>query len=117
MLLIKRASYLLEGNKYALAGGYLDRDENISQGVLREILEETGYECEIEQLFRINSDPNRKGEDRQNVDFTLVLKPLNQKGKPDKEVQEIKWFDFDNLPENISQTTSEPIQEYLKSLE
>jgi len=36
--------------------------------------------------------------------------------EPEK-IEEIKWFKLDDLPENLSQTTSEPIQEYLKSLE
>ena len=44
ILLVKRADFLLEGGKYCFPGGYLDRDETLKEGVLRELQEETGYQ-------------------------------------------------------------------------
>src|SRR5262249_38211427 len=72
LLLVKRASYLPEGGKWALPGGFLDRDETLVEGVLRELREETGWEGRVIALLRINSRPDRPHEDRQNVAFDFV---------------------------------------------
>ena len=98
ILLIKRADHLVEGNKYALPGGFLDRDETTSEGILREVKEETGYQGKIISLFRVNDKPDRKNEDRQNVDFLYLVQPEKKVAMHDNEVKEVKWFDLDKLP-------------------
>ena len=98
ILLVKRAPHLTNGNKYALIGGFMERDESTKEGALREIMEETGYKAEIVSLFRIIDNPNRRGEDRQNISFVYLVKPLEKVGTPDHEVKELKWFDLDKLP-------------------
>lgn len=98
ILLVKRAAHLTNPNKYCLPGGFLSHNENIVQGLLREVQEETGYQAEIISLFRINDRPDRKGEDRQNVDFVFLAKPIKKVSEPDSEVQEARWFKLDNLP-------------------
>jgi 8-oxo-dGTP diphosphatase len=98
VLLEKRASHLNNPNKYALPGGFLNRDETITEATKREVLEETGYEIDDLKLFVINSMPDRKGEDRQNVDFIFLAKAGEKVAKPDKEVQGVDWFDLENLP-------------------
>ena len=92
ILLVKRAPDLLEGGKWGLPGGFIDRDENAHEAVLRELLEETGWEGEIKTLFRINTNPFRKGEDRQNIVLEFLIEPIQKTGNPDKESSEIKWF-------------------------
>lgn len=100
LLLVKRSeNLLLEGDKYALPGGFLNRDETLAQGILRELKEETGYQGRIISLFRVNSRPDRKGEDRQNVTFVFLVEPIKQESQPDTEVQSIHWFDLDSLPD------------------
>lgn len=98
ILLVKRATHLLEAGKYCLPGGYLDRDENLIEGILREVIEETGYEGVIPQLFRINDNPYRRNEDRQNVSFIFIIKKGNMLSTPDDEVTEVKWFHLNELP-------------------
>lgn len=95
---IKRAKHLLEGDKYALPGGFLGRDENTKEAIKREIKEETGYDCETGELFRFNDDPNRPNEDRQNVDCAYLIDIKDKIGEHDEEVQEVIWLDLDNLP-------------------
>lgn len=99
ILLGKRAPHLLNGGKYNLIGGYLDRNETTSQVVLREVLEETGYNARIIVLFRINDSPNRPREDRQNVDFAFIVEALDKVGEMDNESTEVKWFDLESLPD------------------
>lgn len=103
ILLGKRHDSFLEGGKWGLPAGYVDRNETIYQAVLRELYEETGWEGEIISLFRINSHPDRPNEDRQNISIECIVKPLRQTGKPDWETPEIKWepidmsYDFSSL--------------------
>lgn len=98
ILLIKRAAHLINGGKYALPGGYLDRDETAEQAVVREVKEETGYDSEVLKLIKVIDRPDRPQEDRQNVAFVYAIKPLSQTGKADSEVSGIQWFDLDKLP-------------------
>lgn len=99
ILLVKRAAHLINPNKYSLPGGFLDRNEDTKTGVKREIQEETGYKCNNLRFFRINDNPNRPQEDRQNVDFIFLAEVLEKVSKADKEVKESEWFPLDDLPD------------------
>ncbi len=92
VLFIKRAPHLLEGGKIGMPGGYADRNENLGDAVLRETREETGYDAEIISLFRIIDAPNRKGEDRQNVEFVYLTKIKEKVGEIDKETAGLVWI-------------------------
>jgi 8-oxo-dGTP diphosphatase len=98
ILLVKRAPQLIEGGKWGLVGGFVDRDETIKQAVAREIMEETGYEVSDITLLRIIDRPDRRGEDRQNIAFVHVCAAGRQTGTPDWESTEIRWFPLSALP-------------------
>ena len=98
ILLAKRAAGLLEGGKWGLVGGYLDRDEIISEGARREVLEESGWEVGELTLLKINDNPNRPGEDRQNVDFIFFTDAIKQVGEADDESEALEWYNLDSLP-------------------
>jgi len=99
ILLVKRAARLIEGGKWGLVGGFVDRDETIRQAAAREIMEETGYEVTDMTLFRIINDPNRRGEDRQNIAFVHLCAAGRRTGTPDQESTEVRWFPLSALPE------------------
>jgi 8-oxo-dGTP diphosphatase len=98
LLLVRRARHLPEGGRWGLPGGFLERDETLTQGVLRELREETGWDGQVIYLLRINSRPDRPHEDRQNVAFDFVIAPLRRVGEPDDESSEIQWVPIDHLP-------------------
>jgi 8-oxo-dGTP diphosphatase len=98
LLLVRRAARLTEGGKWGLPGGFLDRDETLAQGTLRELREETGWEGEVVALLRINSRPDRRHEDRQNVAFDFVVAPIREVGEPDTESSAIAWVPIASLP-------------------
>jgi ADP-ribose pyrophosphatase YjhB (NUDIX family) len=98
LLLVKRAAHLNEGGKWGLPGGFLDRDERLVDGVLRELREETGWTGEVRRLLRVNSRPDRPREDRQNVAVEFVIAPLKQVGDPDHESSAVEWVPIDRLP-------------------
>ena len=98
ILLIKRAAHLINGGKWAIPGGFLDRDETCKQAVLREVKEETGLTGKIVRLVTITDNPRRKNEDRQNVAFVYQIKASGKTNVDPEEVSETKWFDIKNLP-------------------
>lgn len=99
ILLVKRAEKLLEGGKWGLVGGFVDRDENLTGAVRREIDEETGYKVEDVTLLSINANPDRPNEDRQNISFVFFCTALDRVSGSDDESSEQKWFSFGKLPE------------------
>ncbi len=116
ILMVKRVGKLLEGGKWAIVGGFVDRDETCQQAVVREIREETGYEVSDVKLLKINDNPDRPHEDRQNVAFVYVCKAGDKEGEGDWESDEVKWFDLDKLPpkEEVAFDHFEDIEFYLK---
>lgn len=107
------------GGKITIPGGFLDRDENTTQATLRELREETGYKGEIISLFRINDNPNRPKEDRQNVDFLYIVNVVSGKATDNEEVSRIFWVSKENLPkeEEFAFDHRESILKYFEYLE
>lgn len=118
ILLVKRTKKLLEGGKWAVIGGFMNRDENIFQTVEREVFEETGWKIDNITLFRIKHWPDRRNEDRQNVGFTFFANAIKKEGNNDWESDDVKWFLLDELPlkEEIAFDHSEDIELYKKYL-
>ncbi len=109
---------MLEVGKWTLPGGYLDRDERLINAAEREVLEETGWKITNLRLFRINDNPNRPHEDRQNLSAIFIADAVEQMNHLDRETAEIKWFPLDALPkvEQIAFDHSEDLELYKKYL-
>lgn len=109
---------MLEVGKWALIGGFFDRDERLIEAVRREILEESGWEVDQVQLFRVNDSPDRPMEDRQNVDMIFIARGIKQVREHDQEVKELKWFSLNELPKSdqIAFDHGDSIQLYLEHL-
>ncbi len=120
ILLGKRGTFhgqpILESGEWALLGGFFDRDENLIDAVQREVKEESGWEIASPTLLRINDNPNRPKEDRQNVDMIFFTNAVKQEHVVTEEVRELKWFDLDTLPEpeEFAFDHGEDVQLYLK---
>ena len=98
ILLAKRSEGLLEAGKWCLLGGYANRDETTMETGVRETMEESGWEIRNLRLFRINDNPNRPYEDRQNIDFLYIADAVKKTGEKDWESEEVRWFPLDQLP-------------------
>jgi 8-oxo-dGTP diphosphatase len=92
ILLVKRTAKLIEGGKWGLPGGYMERDETIFQAAEREILEETGWTVNNLKLLLVNSSPSRPKEDRQNIAFVVTCDASKKTGEGDWESDEVRWF-------------------------
>jgi len=105
ILLGKRGTFngkpILESGKWGLLGGFFGRDEKLISAVKREVMEKSGWEIDNLKLFRINDNPNRPMEDRQNVDIIFIANAVKQIGKSDEEVSRLQWFDLDKIPEMV----------------
>lgn len=97
ILLEKRAGNILETGKWGMPSGFLNRDETAAECIVREIKEETGWDSEVVSLFRINTNPNRPHEDRQNVAIEYIVKPIEKTGGQDRESSKVEWIPFDKL--------------------
>lgn len=97
LLLEKRSGNLLESGKWGMPSGFLDRDETAVEGIMREVLEETGWQTEAVALFRINTNPQRPKEDRQNIALEFILRPVKKVGEPDGESSKVEWIPIENL--------------------
>ena len=120
LLLIKRTGKLLEGGKWGLIGGFVDRDETLKEAVAREAKEESGYLVSNIELLTVRDNPDRPKEDRQNISFVYICEAGEKVGESDWEVDGQKWFDLDSLPleEEIAFDHYQNIElykEYLKS--
>ncbi len=97
LLLVKRTGDILETGKWGLPGGFLDRNETLEEGILRELKEETGWQGEVITLFRINSLPNRPHEDRENIAIDFIVKSIKQISLPDHESSKVEWIPIEKL--------------------
>ena len=98
ILLAKRAKGLLEAGKWCLLGGYADRDETTVETGIRETMEESGWVVRNLRLLKVNDNPNRPHEDRQNIDFIYIADAVEKTGEADWESEKVEWFSLDALP-------------------
>ncbi len=98
ILLVKRTAKLLEGGKWGLVGGFVDRDETTSQAAEREIHEETGWNVKDVTLLTIVDRPDRPNEDRQNISFVYFCTATEKTGEADWESDDQQWYSLDKLP-------------------
>lgn len=117
LLMVKRSDSLVQGGKWGLIGGFVERDETLETALSREVFEETGYRLKGIKFFTIIDSPKRHNDERQNISFVFICQAGDLEGKPDWESTEQKWFDLDTLPkeEEIAFDHYKMIQAYLEN--
>lgn len=115
---------LLEKRKdnhcWGYAGGSAELDENIEDTARRELFEETGLVANQMELFGVFSGkemhyvyPN--GDEVSNVDIVYICKDFSgELKKQESEVEELKFFDIGNLPEEISPPAKLALEKWVK---
>lgn len=99
ILLIKRKNQPYQDH-WALPGGYLDQDETMLCGALRELKEETGLSADNAEFFGFYDDPNR--DPKQNVSFVYLVRHFSGIPKAGDDAAEAKFFSQGSLPNNIA---------------
>jgi ADP-ribose pyrophosphatase YjhB (NUDIX family) len=99
VLLVRRA----DDGQWTLVAGMLEPGEQPAVGIVREILEETGVEAEIERLVSIEAmEPSAypNGDRVQYLDLAFRCRPLRGEARVnDDESSEVGWFDLDSMPD------------------
>lgn len=105
ILLVWRAGKEIEGDKWALIGGYVDQGKSVVGTVHEETRQEAGRRVGSLALFRIVDNPNRRNDPSQNISFVFVgtvpdpeIYGEVEVDDPDKGVTKVAWFPLDGLP-------------------
>lgn len=109
-----------DNNCWGLAGGSLEIGESLVQVARRELFEETGLTSNKLELFNVYSGENfyykyPHGDEVYNVVTAYICNDYEGDLKKDEsEVQELHFFDINELPPNISPPDLPIIQEYIQ---
>ena len=95
ILLIKRRLEPGRG-KWALPGGFVEKDESTSQAILREIREEIGIKGRVEGLIGVYQGKTRLYGSAVVIGYKVAS--LSQNFSPGNEVEEIRFFRTSRLP-------------------
>lgn len=117
-LLVKRGvNSKNEAGVWSKPGGAVEFGEKVEDAVRREIKEELNVDIELTKFLGFTNHIINS-ESQHWVTFNYLAKIIkgNPKIMEPEKIAEIKWFNLRSLPEKLSQTTSEPIEDYLKSI-
>lgn len=94
--------------KWSLPGGYLDRGEDPQQTAVREALEETGLEVEIDGLIDVYHNPPSEGGASVFILYHAKLMGGNPQAGDDADA--VGFFGLDELPEIAFASTLDAIE-------
>lgn len=105
---------------WGYAGGSVELDEVVEDAAKRELFEETGLIAESLELFGVFSGKDThyvypNGDEVSNVDIVYICKQYAGTLKcQDSEVDALKFFRVDEIPENISQPIRKPLSKWIE---
>lgn len=117
VLLQKRA----DNHCWGYAGGSVELDEVVEEAAKRELLEETGLTALDLTLFGVFSGKDThyiypNGDEVSNVDIVyLCTSYTGQLRCQESEVEELRFFPEDDLPENLSPPIRRPLLRWAES--
>ena len=103
---------IYEPDSWSLPGGKQEYNETFFEGAKRETKEETNLDIDDLELFNASDDIQP---DRHYITLHVIAKKHSGELKvmePTKQ-DEWKWFDLNNLPENIYSPSKKFIEKYL----
>ncbi|MGD6831228.1 NUDIX hydrolase [Sutcliffiella halmapala] len=110
-----------DNNCWGLAGGSLEPGETLEEAAKRELLEETGLVANELQLFKIFSGEEfyykyPHGDEVYNVIATYICTDYDGEIRIDNdEVKELRFFNVNQIPSNISPPDLIVIREFIYS--
>lgn len=105
---------------WGYAGGSVELDEVVEEAAKRELFEETGLIAESMELFGVFSGKDThyvypNGDEVSNVDIVYVCRKYSGTLKCQAgEVEELKFFRLDEVPENISKPIRVPLYKWIE---
>ena len=102
LLFIRRNNEPFAG-KWAFPGGFVDMDEELEDAIVRELAEETGLTgVHLEQLHtfgKVGRDPRGR---QITIVFMGIVDESQSQVKGGDDAAEARWFDIDELPEDLA---------------
>lgn len=85
-------------SKWALPGGFLEEEETLETGAVRELKEETGIQVSSLKQIGIFADPGRDPRGRI-ISIAFAGKAASQENvKADDDAGDARWFNLKNIP-------------------
>ncbi len=103
-----------EPDTWTIPGGKQEYNETVLEGAVREVKEETNLDVSDLEIFSVSDDI---ASDRHFVTIHIIANKYDGELKvmePTKE-DEWKWFDLNNLPDNLYSPTKHFIDKYLNA--
>ncbi|MBN2112487.1 NUDIX domain-containing protein [Candidatus Woesearchaeota archaeon] len=115
LMLLRGKNCKNEHGKWMVPGGAVDFNDTLEDTIKREVKEELGVEIELGEIIAVANHilPQEK---QHWVSPTFKAKIISGEPKimePQKH-DDIGWFSFDSLPENLSKATQLVLGDYLK---
>ena len=101
-------------------GGSVELDEVVEEAAKRELFEETGLTAKKLELFGVFSGPDMhyvypNSDEVSNVDIVYLCREYSGELNPNTaEVNELRFFHLDELPDNISPPQRKVLRKYLE---
>ena len=108
-----------DNNCWAIHGGGVELGEVVEEAAKRELLEETGLMANSLELFGVYSGEDRfftypNGDQAYMIGIIYVCRDFSGILLPETdETWELKWFDIDKLPENISPHNKKLLKDFV----
>lgn len=124
VIVIRDGYILLQKRKdngcWGYHGGCLELGEHLEDAAKRELYEETGLKINSMKLYGVFSGPELHyvyphGDEVYNVDTVYICDDFEGELSADTgEVTELRWFRFNEIPENLSPPVSGIIREFIR---
>ena len=106
---------------WGYSGGSVELDENVEEAAKRELFEETGLIAHKLTLFGVFSGKDTHyiypyGDEVSNVDIVYICNDYSGELRCQAgEVDQLRFFEIDQIPNNISKPIEKALLEYIKS--
>jgi len=108
-----------DNGMWCVPGGAIELGETLEQALVREVKEETSLDIFNPKLFDVVANVHMIYPNKDEVYYTDIVYIVNEYAgtlKYDEESVELRWFKFDELPENILPTQIDYIRKFVNDL-
>lgn len=113
ILLMKRQNTGYEDGKYSVVGGHLEAGEDFKSAIVREAKEEANITLNAEDLKLVSIVHSKGATDNYvNIFFSAHNYSGDIRNNETDKCLELKWFDIDNLPDDIIEIDKRVINNY-----
>ena len=116
-LLLERRS---DNGEWCVPGGGLELGEDQVAGLRREVKEETNLDIVSPEFFTVRANVHMVYPNLDEVyytDIVYIVTEFSGELKPDRESTELRWFDINELPENIMPSQIDYILSFREKLQ